>query len=60
MVVDIPEPTAGSISSSAAGGDGFEPLIIGRRVFNLYHHSGAAVVVCTQMDNGAFCPNYGT
>lgn len=57
-IVDIPRPTAGSVANAATGGDGFEPLLIGRRIFNVHHHQTAYRLICTVMDDGSNCPGY--
>ena len=46
------------IASSAFGGDSYELLTMGLRVFTVYHHERPAKLVCLRLDTGAICENF--
>ncbi|MDH4148467.1 MAG: hypothetical protein OEY23_25200, partial [Acidimicrobiia bacterium] len=52
-------PPLGAISA-AARGDGFQPIIVGARIFAINHHQGATneSLVCVDRRTNATCPGY--
>ena len=47
-ILALPAPTVGAVSSAGSGGDGLEPILIGTRVFNVYHNTNSPLI-CTEM-----------
>jgi uncharacterized repeat protein (TIGR01451 family) len=57
---DLFSPPVQSFTSSGAGGDGFEALFVGDRIFNVHHHRpvGVNMMDCHIKATGARCPGY--